>query len=584
MSTIEMPTSVVADASENLPLASHRSLASSLWARIGITIVLLAASVWLFQYGNEWRQRAWGMTIPMRYESDVACGFGWGQVANRPDVGLTYVYDLYARGRIEGPNALDYTPLRLTMVTLWARWAQQNLHMMSWRNDYELTRPMLRLNTTAECLSAILIFLLIRHWIIRADDAKRNPLLPARPFRGVVRGMIGAAFFWLNPAVIADGHSFPQWDVWNTPFFLGAAMLACCDCWFAAGMCVITGAFFKGQILLVAPMFLVWPIVQLRFDNLLRFIAGFVFAGAMIALPWFNAEPRAIIWFGLSILAMALVTPFVLRWKLSWAIVAPLGLVALILAWPFSTAGASTAMCLLPLFIIAGIALLRFAPPKIIPSFYALAAGVLLLLMIPLFNASSTWFSQGFEFGTKKLMWMATQRTYSLPQLLVSTYHWSNNPNVPVALPMDVPGIGTWVNFRDLMLYIHGACLVLCGVAAAIHSRRNDPKFLVTLVAPWLCWFCLLTQLNNRYLIWAAGLSGLLVGVNWGMVLLGCVVTLIGWLGIDDILHWSGGDPDMSRILSVINQQMIFPLLILAAIYLFVAIAPSPKRVSPAAA
>jgi hypothetical protein len=111
-----------------------------------------------------------------------------------------------------------------------------------------------------------------------------------------------------------------------------------------------------------------------------------------------------------------------------------------------------------------------------------------------------------------------------------------------------------------------------------MHERRNDPRFLVALVTPWLCWFALLTQLNNRYLIWAAGFSGLLVGVSWGMTLLGVITSVIGWLAINDILHWSGGHPQTTRMLNVINSQMIWPILLLAAIYLYMAVAPRSRR------
>lgn len=556
-------------------IQSRRPPLQNIGLRLLIVLLLVGFSAIAFYYGHTFRRYVWDQTEEMRYTGDVTCGFGWGQQANR--FGLTNIYDLYSAGRISGPNALDYTPLRLTVVSLWARWAATHFpQVRGWRNDYDLTRPMLMANMTAELISSILIFLLIRMWIIRMDNARRPLGSEPPPFRGVVRGMIGALFFWFNPAVIWDGHAFPQWDVWNAPFFLAAALLASGNLWFAAGLAVVTGAFFKGQILLVAPLFLIWPIVQLRFGAMIRFICGFLVGGAMLALPWFNAQPTAIIWYGLVLLSMTLLCPFVLRWNLRnrWLIL--LVVVALALAWPW-TSKASPALRIVSLALVGGVAMLRFAPPRMLPSLYALAGSIAILMTIPLYNANTAWFSQGFEFGTQKLMWMATDGTYSLPGFLVDRYGWSNNPNVPVPLPAGLSFLGETIPFRRLMFTIYGTCLALCGLGAAMHERRSDPRFLVALVTPWLCWFAVLTQLNNRYLIWAAGFSGLLVGVSWGMTLLGVMTSIIGWLAINDILHWSGGNPQTTRMLNAINSQMIWPILLLAAIYLYIAVAPRRK-------
>ncbi len=577
MSTITAEPDAILDyATPPQQRVSIARICSTIWARMIIIALLLGASYAAFEAGIWCRQRAWGETWERRYTNDVANGFGWGQQAlNRH---LTYVYDDYTMGRISGPNGLDYTPLRLTVVTLWAKWARAKLNISSgWRNDYELTRPMLELNATAELLSSVLVFLLVRMWIIRMDDARRARLGlidPPPPFRGVIRGMVGAMFFWFNPAVIWDGHAFPQWDVWNAPFYLAAALLACVDCWFGAGACIVIGAFFKGQILLVAPLFLIWPIVQLRFGAAIRFASGFVFTGALLALPWYNSTIYPIIWGGTFCLGMALISPIVLRMRVRWWY-AILLVLAIALAFPWKTApGASPALRTLPLSFIAGLSLLRFAPSRMIPSVLALAVGLVIFLMMPLYNLSDAWLTQGFEYGTRKMMWMATQGTYSFPQYLVTFFRWANNPQVRVDLPFEIPLIGSWMYFRNLMLLLYGICLIISGVGAGFQSRRNDTRFLVALVAPWLCWFCLLTQLNNRYLIWAAGFSGLLVGVSWGMMLVGAVVSFIGWLAIEDILHWDGGDLRTTRMLNFINPGMIWPLMFLAVIYLYFSIAP----------
>ena len=40
----------------------------------------------------------------------------------------------------------------------------------------------------------------------------------------------------LNPAVLIDGHAWPQWDVWPVPFVVFALLAASCGRWLVAGM------------------------------------------------------------------------------------------------------------------------------------------------------------------------------------------------------------------------------------------------------------------------------------------------------------------------------------------------------------
>src|SRR5262249_42525590 len=205
-----------------------------LWLRItGIVILVLIAGLMLWR-GLTLRKQAWDETQGVRFQGDVSNGFNWGMTAYR--TGLFVMYDGLARGQ----GSFDYPPLRLAMVRCWAAWAQQYYpQYRSWANDYDLTYWMLRWNTIAELISSILVFLIIRHWRIRMDDARRDPIKQPRPFRGAIAGLIGAAMMWFNPAVVWDGHCWPQWDVWLVPFFLGAVLLASLDWWFPAGACIV---------------------------------------------------------------------------------------------------------------------------------------------------------------------------------------------------------------------------------------------------------------------------------------------------------------------------------------------------------
>jgi hypothetical protein len=139
---------------------------------------------------------------------------------------------------------------------------------------------------------------------------------------------------------------------------------------------------------------------------------------------------------------------------------------------------------------------------------------------------------------------------------------------------VNIPWIEYRVHFRNLMLSMYATCLAISGIGAAIQARRNDTRFLVAIVAPWLCWFVLLPQMNNRYMIWAAGFSALFVAVGLGMTLLGAIVAVVGWLGIARTMCESGGDPDLARLINPLTPHLAWLLMLAAAIYLYVAITP----------
>ncbi|HVT91129.1 MAG TPA: hypothetical protein VHD56_19910 [Tepidisphaeraceae bacterium] len=559
-----------ASQSVEVPLES-RGRANNRWARTVIVVILIGIAITLTKIGLDYRRSEFDRTMAIRYDGDVTHGLRWGQVANKAHLFL--VYDAYLAGKvIFVPNELDYTPLRITIMSCWARWVENHYpDNQNWQNNYDFMWPVIGLNTLAEWLSSILVFLLIRMWVIRSDDANRSPLKEPWPFRGVFRGMIGASFLWFNPCVIWDGTCFPQWDIWLAPFFLGALLLSCIEWWFAAGVCIATGAFLKGQILLVAPIFLVWPIVQLRWQPLVKFVAGFAFAAAGIALPWMRPDGVMMLWLILFITAIGITTPLALRWKLNRFWMIALLLASAGLSWPWHAMWSR--WTLLPLMMIGVLGASRFAPPRIVPHLYALAIAVAIFLFIPLYGASTAWFEIGFEFGTHKFMNMATRDTYSLPWALETYFRWPDDPNQLVQIPL-------WgaMEFRGLMFLMYGLCLLLCGIGAAIHQRRGNPRFLIAFIAPWICWFVLLTQLNNRYMVWAAAFSALLPAVSWGMTALGAIVSYIGWMGIAVILCWDGGDMALARRVRPLTPHMIWPLLLAAGIYLWMVIAPRRRQ------
>jgi hypothetical protein len=347
--------------------------------------------------------------------------------------------------------------------------------------------------------------------------------------------MIGALLLWINPALLWNGHCWPQWDVWMVPFFLGAVLLACVDWWFAAGLCVAIGACLKGQILLGAPVLLLWPLFSLRLGAAFRLVCGFVFALAMIALPWMH-PPGA--WAYVSFMLASVVIGIGV-------------LVALRLKMPVRL-------------------------KRLLPSAYALCVALLIFLMIPLFGASTSWYRLGFEYGAEKFNYMVTgSGSWNIGRMLRVYYGWPDRPDDPMNWPL----VNVALSYRATMIVLYGICLVLCGIGAAAHFRRRDPRFLAAMVAPWLCFFMILAQMHGRYTVWAAAFGSLLAGVGPGMTLLAILVSVLSTLGQAQNQYVVMGYPaDWLPTVVALDPHGGWLLLFIAAIYLYVA---APGRVSP---
>jgi hypothetical protein len=276
------------------------------------------------------RRAAWDFTYGAHFQGDLGNAFFWGQEC--ADLGLFHLYDAVDDQTISDPGRkIDYGPLRLTIAASWRRWAKWKYpDDDQFQDDYDFVFPLLAMNTTAELAAAALMFLVIRLW--RRRQAQEGTLTA---WTGVWPGIAGAVLFWLNPAIIWNAHCWPQWDVLLIPFFLAAVLLASTAWWFTAGVCVAIGASLKGQMLLGAPVLLIWPIARLRFGCAFRLATGFLVATLIIAVPWMQPGPAALWWGGATMVGIGLVLPFLFEWNLPrWAVWAMVP-AAMILAWPW---------------------------------------------------------------------------------------------------------------------------------------------------------------------------------------------------------------------------------------------------------
>jgi hypothetical protein len=260
--------------------------------------------------------------------------------------------------------------------------------------------------------------------------------------------------------MILDAHGWPQWDVWILPFYLFAALTALKNRWFWCGCLLAAGAMFKGQLLFVAPFFVLWPLWQKRWPSALRVLAGFTATAAVIASPWLLRSPVA--W-----VAIAAVT----------------GVSLLVLL-----------RCNLPY---------RGA-------WFAGVFGCAAFVVAAVTGGSFAWFEVGFIYGTKHYPYLFISSCYNLPSVLAGA-GWSLKDSL---LSADVGSLHLHLTLQWTLRLLYLGALVLCSRGAARYVHDRDPRVLIAIATPWLLMFALLGQMHERYLIWGAVVSAVALGIS----------------------------------------------------------------------
>jgi hypothetical protein len=257
-----------------------------------IWAAIVVVCAWLTVEGLRLRYWTFQTFDTIRFIDDARRGTFWGLHASGPE-GYLNQYD---KMDIEVPEWqdsrftpwLDYGPLRLAVMTLWGYW-QRAYHppdagvalMDAWQRPYWFNTPVIRFNLAMEETAAVCAFLLTWHWVRRG-----TPVEERRHFLGVWQGLVAAALVWFSPDLIINAHGWPQWDNWVVPWYLLALLLASLDWWFAAGVAIAIGANLKGQMLSVAAIFVIWPLVQGRVGAAARWVVGLIFCYGLITSGW----------------------------------------------------------------------------------------------------------------------------------------------------------------------------------------------------------------------------------------------------------------------------------------------------------
>lgn len=461
-------------------------IAQSLWGRmtlsprareLGLRILATLFILTLFLGGVQLRRFIGQNTRHVRYQHDIVNAFYWGQEtlkeARRLSPGAAAddswanffrgylaLYDRVKQEAYKHDYGLDYPPLRLLTMAVWSKQVRDGFPWVD--NEHpKLVNPLLKINLFCELISAAAVFLLVRLCVQRSLHAHSTwPAWLSREHRATICGLAASSVAWLEPSMILNAHGWPQWDVWILPFYLFAALLALNNRWFWCGCLLAIGAMLKGQLLFVAPFFVIWPLWQKRWTNALRVLAGFTATAAVIVSPWLLRTPAA--WIALIAIAGTSIC-LALRYKLPHR-----G------AWLAGILGAAA-------FLIGAFA-----------------------------GGSFAWFEIGFLYGTKHYPYLFISSCYNLASLLAGA-GWSLKEDL---LSVHIRPVHFHLTLQWGLRLLFLSTVVLCARAAARHVRNRDPRVLIAITAPWLLMFALLGQMHERYLVWGAVVSAVALGVS----------------------------------------------------------------------
>lgn len=266
--------------------------------------------------GNAYR---WGSMV-LSHAQEKALAAGKGGKATDWRYFFPAYFELFReviRAHPDGQYDLDYTPARLLADALWVRHERLVYpHVRQWQRPYSFNAPLLWFNTACELLAALGAFLLVRHWVWRGTvPSGENPKrarrsmqpreehLPWNPHRRIVDssknlrrypvprrawvlGLIASLLIWFNPAVLYDAHVYPQWEVWLLPSFFFAAWFASRGNWLPAGLALPIGLLLKGQLSMILPIFILWPLFGRQWKAAMWLTIGFVIAAIVLLSPW----------------------------------------------------------------------------------------------------------------------------------------------------------------------------------------------------------------------------------------------------------------------------------------------------------
>jgi hypothetical protein len=480
---------------------------SSRWRVYGLraviwVLIVVALSVCAVE---GWKLRRWVFDAfdPVRFIGDMQRGTYWGLEASGPE-GYLNQFDKMDPQVPEWQDDrwvpwLDYNPLRLGVMYEWGRWQWKHAppdsgvaNLDAWRHEYAFNWPVLTFNAVLESISAIFALLLTHHWVRRGTPAAER-----KHFTGVWQGAAAGLFIWFSPDIIVNAHGWVQWDTWVVPWYLGACFLASIDWWFLAGVMIAIGINFKGQMFPVAPIFIIWPLVQGRVGAAARWVCGaglcysLIVSGWMLSYippdllakaravqdtmsvsdysPTLFAIPRtfdmpAAVWI-FEMLLVVLTVPWLLRvlmpqssevdsskptWKRLakspgvWIAAAAVIITATVF-WPWLIPQNRGSWYFGPVVGAAVAAAALSLPRRATPYFLAAIAAGGLFGCMALFHGGTGWWDCGVHYGSVHWPYLTTGPTSNIPGLFQHRFNW---PREVDEIAFTLPSVGQhWSSF-----------------------------------------------------------------------------------------------------------------------------------------
>ncbi|HTW95052.1 MAG TPA: hypothetical protein VMD30_09680, partial [Tepidisphaeraceae bacterium] len=236
----------------------------------------------------------------------------------------------------------------------------------------------------------------------------------------------------------------------------------------------------------------------------------------------------------------------------------------------------------------------------------AMMIGLSIWLCAWMYHGDWSWKTVGFEFGTKKFadrMAMSPGFNASFPQILSEKFGWGVDdpamtlrlPNLAAELHLATPdsngvysgwvhdygldGTPTDLTMKTVLISVYVVMTLLCGIAASLQSRRNDPKLLAALTATWALFPNFLTQMTSRYHMWGSAMASSLIGVAAVLELLQVALGLLGaWMVFAQLVRYDPAhSPHLYEIFGTMYPDFGWIMLLSSLIFLAIALTPGGR-------
>ncbi len=389
--------------------------------------------------------------------------------------------------------------------------------------------------------------------------------------------------------------------------YLWTVLFCLWERWFVAGIILAIGAMMQGQQLVVAPIFVLWPILAGRPMRALRGVAGFVLGSGLIVSGWtVTLRPDimrpervmnwpAIAWVGGSVLLLVAVglRPAV-QGRKAWWFALPAAGAMLALTWPAVQMGLWPAVT--ALVVASGLLWVFWTRSWPLKGYVlALVTGACLLLCMLFWGGGTAWWKIGFMYGTERFQNVGGgMMVNNLPTILAPIFGWGNVHQVAWQIPpewfMGMSHGPLAVEVRHVLLAIFALGILLAAYAMAKHWRRRDPALLVALALPWVLFYTILPQMSPRYAVFVAGVGMICVGRSLMLI---PAIWLFTFLTVEQtalcMCMGSGVHPGTPHPLfggaarhlyQTLNPGLSWAVVVVAAALLMVALARTPRRTS----